>query len=126
MRTWALLAASVIALAGCAGGHEPTDSPTPASQGEPAAPVEAKPLIIDVRSQAEWDAGHLDGAILIPHTQIGDRIAQVAPDKAQPIFLHCRSGRRTGAALATLERLGYTNVENVGTLADARKRFPTP
>lgn len=87
-----------------------------------AAPQQ-QPLVIDVRSQEEWDAGHLEIAVLIPHTEIGQGIARVAPDKSQPIFLHCRSGVRAGKAEAVLREMGYTNVENVGGIEDARARF---
>lgn len=82
-----------------------------------------KPLIIDVRSEAEWDTGHLAAAINIPHPEIADRIAEVAKSKDTPIFLHCRSGGRSGIAKSTLEELGYTKVENVGGLEDAKARF---
>lgn len=80
-----------------------------------------KPVVIDVRTQAEWDAGHLDGAILIPYDQITDRIGAVVKDKSQTIYVHCRTGRRAQVAKETLERLGYTNVVNLGTLEEAAK-----
>jgi phage shock protein E len=91
---------------------------------EPAeASEESKLLVIDVRTQAEWDEGHLDIATHIPLDQITDRITEVAPDKAQKIYLHCRSGGRSGQAKTQLEGLGYTNVENAGGLEDARAKF---
>lgn len=76
---------------------------------------------IDVRTQQECDAGHLEQAALIPHTEIGDKIASVVADKDTPIKLYCRSGGRAGMAKKTLEDMGYTNVENVGGYEDARK-----
>ena len=91
---------------------------------EPAeASEESKLLVIDVRTQAEWDEGHLDIATHIPLDQITDRIGEVAPDKEQKIYLHCRSGGRSGQAKTQLEGLGYTSVENVGGLEDARAKF---
>lgn len=88
-----------------------------------AASTDSKLLVIDVRTQAEWDEGHLDIATHIPLDQITDRIAEVAPDKDQKIYLHCRSGGRSGQAKVELEKLGYTSVENAGGLADARAKF---
>ena len=85
--------------------------------------AEHGPLIIDVRSKAEWDSGHLEAATLIPLPEIAERIGEVAKNKSQKIYLHCRSGGRSGRAKIQLEGLGYTNVENVGGLEDARAKF---
>lgn len=52
---------------------------------------------IDVRSAEEFQQGHLNGAINVTHTEIAQRIAEVAPDKNQPIHLYCRSGHRAGS-----------------------------
>jgi phage shock protein E len=52
-------------------------------------------LIIDVRTQTEWNNGHLEGAILIPYDVIGKRIEAVAKDKSGRIYVHCRTGRRS-------------------------------
>lgn len=82
---------------------------------------EAKPLVIDVRTQAEWSEGHLEGAVLIPYDVIGEKIGQVANDKSKRIFVYCRSGRRSQIAKETLEKLGYRDVENLGSLEDAAK-----
>lgn len=85
--------------------------------------TESGPLIIDVRSKEEWDEGHLEEATLIPLPEIRERIGEVAKNKDQKIYLHCRSGGRSGQAKTQLEELGYTNVENVGGLEDARAKF---
>jgi phage shock protein E len=80
-----------------------------------------KPLVIDVRTEAEWNNGHLEGAILIPYTVIGQKIATVAPDKSKTIFVYCRTGRRSQIAKETLEKLGYRDVRNLGSLEEAAK-----
>lgn len=79
------------------------------------------PLIIDVRTDAEWAVGHLDGAVLIPYQRIGDAIAKVVADKDETIYLYCRTGRRSSIAEATLERSGYKNLINLKTLENASK-----
>jgi len=71
-------------------------------------------LWIDVRSAAEYEQGHLPGAINVTHTEIGYAINSLAPDKNKPIRLYCGSGRRAGIALQTLENMGYTKVSNEG------------
>jgi len=79
--------------------------------------------VIDVRTEAEWKSGHIEGAILIPHDRIKSRISAVTLDKSAPIALYCRTGRRAGIALTTLRALGYESVENLGSLKEARKKL---
>ena len=80
-----------------------------------------KPLVIDVRTEAEWNNGHLEGAVLIPYDVIGEKIGTVAKDKSKPIYVYCRTGSRSQIAKEALERLGYKNVKNLGSLEDAAK-----
>lgn len=80
-----------------------------------------KPLIIDVRTEAEWNDGHIEGAVLIPYELIGGRIGRVAKDKSMLIYVYCRSGRRSQIAKETLEKLHYKDVVNLGSLEDAAK-----
>lgn len=84
-----------------------------------------KPIWIDVRTQAEYDAGHLSNAVLIPYDAISTKITSVIKDKNQLINLYCRSGRRAEIALKTLEQLGYSNVQNLGSYEELKKAgFP--
>ena len=70
--------------------------------------------IIDVRSKAEFDGGHLKHAQHMPHTNIADLIAKTEINKSDHIVLYCKSGGRSGAALETLKQLGYSNAINAG------------
>jgi phage shock protein E len=79
------------------------------------------PLVIDVRTVAEWDKGHLEGAILIPYDQIGEKIGTVVKDKSKTIYVYCRTGRRTKIAKEALEKLGYKDIVNLGPMEDAAK-----
>lgn len=106
----------------------PSPPPTPSvsnttSDDAPKNASSASEIIIDVRSKAEWDSGHLEQAILIPHTEIGEKIAGVTEDKSAKIVLYCKVGGRAGLAKETLETLGYTNVENAGGFDDIKKRY---
>ncbi|CAH0991191.1 hypothetical protein SIN8267_01293 [Sinobacterium norvegicum] len=86
-----------------------------------ALPAQAEPdLWIDVRTAEEFDRGHVAQAVNIPFDVIADHIAAVSPDKQAEIYLYCRSGRRSGIALKTLQDLGYSKVTNVGGLTDAQ------
>ena len=75
-------------------------------------------IVIDVRSEAEFATGHVNGAINIPYDRIGVSIASVAGvDKSQPIIVYCRSGARSAVAASILAELGYTQVVNGGALS---------
>ena len=82
---------------------------------------DAKPLIIDVRTEAEWNSGHIEEAILIPYELIGGKIGAGAKDKSQRIYVYCRTGRRSQIAKETIQKLGYKDVVNLGSLEDAAK-----
>jgi phage shock protein E len=86
----------------------------------------AKEVVIDVRTEQEFQAGHIQGALLIPHDQIAQKIANAKISKDDHVVLYCRSGRRSGMALDTLKGLGFSNVENYGSLEQAQKRVQKP
>ena len=75
-------------------------------------------IILDVREQDEYDAGHIPGAILIPYTQIAEKAEEVLTDKDQLILVYCRSGRRSKIAAEALVELGYTNIMEFGGIID--------
>ena len=75
-------------------------------------------IIIDARTQSEYDEGHIPGAILIPEYEIADRAEKELPDKDQLILVYCRSGRRSKIAAEELVKLGYTNVKEFGGIID--------
>jgi phage shock protein E len=77
--------------------------------------------IIDVRSEGEFQEKHLPGAINIPLNRLGDEIARVAPNKEQLLLLHCLSGTRSAAGEATLRKMGYRNVFNLGSYGRAEQ-----
>ena len=71
-------------------------------------------VILDARTQAEYDEGHIPGAILIPHDTVAAAAEDALPDKDQLILVYCRSGNRSKQASQTLVDLGYTNVIEFG------------
>ena len=75
-------------------------------------------IILDVRTQEEYDQGHIPGAILIPDTEIEDRAKGELTDKDQLILVYCRSGRRSKLAAQSLVELGYTNIREFGGIID--------
>ena len=93
---------------------------------EQITPAEAKEImdnensyvILDVRTQEEFDEAHIDGAILIPDYEIADKAESVLKDKNQLILVYCRSGRRSKNAASELVSLGYTNIKEFGGIID--------
>ena len=75
-------------------------------------------VILDVRTQEEYDQGHIPGAIVISHEEIAEKAEEVLTDKDQLILVYCRSGRRSKIAAEALAELGYTNIKEFGGILD--------
>ena len=75
-------------------------------------------VVLDVREQNEFNAGHIPGSILIPYTQIDAKAETMLPNKDKQILVYCRSGRRSKIASESLAKLGYTNVKEFGGIID--------
>lgn len=71
-------------------------------------------IILDVRTEQEYAAGHIPGAILLPNETIGTEPIPQLPDKDQLIMVYCRSGNRSKQASDKLVKLGYTNIVEFG------------
>ena len=80
--------------------------------------TESNYVILDVRTQEEYDEGHIKDAILIPDYEIADRAESELTDKEQLILVYCRSGRRSKNAAKQLADMGYTNVKEFGGIID--------
>ncbi len=93
---------------------------------EQITPAEAKEImdtqdgyiILDVRTQEEYDEAHIEGAILIPDYEITDKAESILKDKNQLILVYCRSGRGSKLAPSELVKLGYTNIKEFGGIID--------
>jgi len=68
------------------------------------------PVIVDVRTKREYDAGHVPGAIHIPFWQVGRRWHALAHLREQPVVLYCGHGPRAHIAGAMLMRRGFTGI----------------
>ncbi len=78
-------------------------------------------FILDVRTNDEFNDGHIPEAYLIPHTEISTRQDELPNNKSRPILVYCRSGTRSAAASNTLDSLNYTQVYNMNGGFDAWK-----
>jgi phage shock protein E len=117
-----LLVALVAALstAACSGSTAPSRAapvaPGPAAGADaPLAVLAAQPdvLLLDVRRPDEFAAGHVEGAVNVPLGETAQMAALIGR-KDRPVILHCRSGNRSGKALAELQAAGFTSLHNAG------------
>jgi phage shock protein E len=85
----------------------------------PARVVEEKlrqgALVVDVRTPAEFAAGHYEEARNIPLNELSSRMDELGKTSDQ-VIVYCLSGTRAGAAARMMKRAGYTNVVNAGSL----------
>lgn len=65
--------------------------------------------VVDVRTPSEFEAGHVPGALNIPHDQMADRYAEIGPPST-PVLLYCTTGRRTRVAERTLRAKGFSTI----------------
>ena len=75
-------------------------------------------IILDVRTIAEYNEGHIPNAICIPNETIDENVVNKLPDKNQMILVYCRSGNRSKQAAEKLKKLGYTNLIEFGGIID--------
>ena len=110
----------LVLLAGCnaASTKEITYRRIHASEAISIMEEETGYIILDVRTQEEYDEGHIEGAVLIPDYEIAAKAESVLTDKDQLILVYCRSGRRSKLAAEELVKLGYTNVAEFGGIID--------
>ena len=116
------LLTALVLLIGCGSGQaEPDNTATDNAyiqiDQETAKEMMAKDdghVVVDVRRQDEYDAGHIPGAILIPNESITTERPEELPDLNQVILIYCRSGNRSKQAAQKLADMGYTNIFEFG------------
>jgi len=121
-RFLALALVLVLCLTGCNAGISKESATTVMTGYKQISQDEAKEMmarddghiIVDVRRQDEYDAGHIPGAILIPNESIDKERPKELPDLDQIILVYCRSGRRSKEASEKLAKMGYTNIYEFG------------
>lgn len=121
---WALLLFLIVSLAGCGSREEDiknTASYQQITAEEAKSMMEEQPdaVILDVREQDEYDAGHIPGAVLLPVGTINQETAASAIlEKDTVVLVYCRSGNRSKTASQALADLGYTQIYEFGGIKD--------
>ena len=85
-----------------------------AEQAKTIMDNESNYIILDVRSLDEYNTGHIQNAIVIPHDDITEKAQEILKNKEQLILVYCRSGNRSVQASEKLVKLGYTNIIEIG------------
>ena len=70
-------------------------------------------ILLDVRSNQEYNEGHLQGAINIPDYELRNRVQKEIPKKNQSIVIYCQYGGRSRNAYNMMKNMGYTNLWNL-------------
>jgi rhodanese-related sulfurtransferase len=83
-------------------------------------------LVLDVREESEYDAGHIANSKHIPSDKIKDRIQELEKFKDKPIVVIYRSGVRSGAASSILHANGFSHVHNLAGGIDTWKQANLP
>lgn len=120
-----LLMAMALLVSGCNSGAQVMDGDDMARSYTTISQEAAKEMmtqddghvVVDVRRQDEYDAGHIPGAILIPNESIEDERPEELPDLDQVILVYCRTGNRSKQAAQKLFDMGYTNVYEFGGIS---------
>lgn len=108
-----LFALAATTAVGCGGDPEGIRLVSASEGAAVAADPPSDLVILDVRTPDEFDAGHIDGAIMIDFYE-DDFATQLAElDPSVPYLLYCRSGNRSGQAAAMMDALGFTDVADV-------------
>ena len=122
MKKWILLLLAVMLLTACGQAKENDREAVyvniTAEEAKEIMDTEDGYIILDVRTQEEYDQGHIPGAVLIPDTEIEAKAEEVLTDKKQLLLVYCRSGRRSKLAAEALVELGYTNIKEFGGIID--------
>ena len=121
---WILLLFLIVSLAGRGSREEDTMNTVSYQQitaEEAKSMMEEQPdaVILDVREQDEYDAGHIPGAVLLSVGTIDEETAASAiPENDTVVLVYCRSGNRSKTASQSLVDLGYTQIYEFGGIQD--------
>ena len=70
-------------------------------------------VLVDVRTKEEYEAGHMEGAVNIPYTEIHRQAKLRIPNKKSPVIVYCSTGKRSSQAAKSLLYLGYQKVYRI-------------
>lgn len=101
-------------------------STAPSAAGGNTYEVTSDTIVLDVRTAEEHAAGHLEGAVLLDFNggELSAAIPNLDPDAEYLVY--CRSGNRSGQAIALMQQAGFTDLTNLGSLEQAAQATQLP
>ena len=120
---WLCLLAAMF-VGACSQGE--SDAPGMLPQELMARMTAAPPVVLDVRTPQEYEAGHVPGAINVPHKALPDRLAEVLSFRDREVVVYCEGGKRSAMAGAVLREAGFASVRQLqGHMIEwRRQRLP--
>lgn len=106
----ALLLTAILMWLGAAAASADVESVLPRDLAERLA-SDAPPVVLDVRSDAEWNAGHIEGALHIPVADVEARLSEIPRDR--DVVVHCGVAPRARAAQAMLVKSGHEHIQHL-------------
>lgn len=117
MKKILLLLFSVLLVCGCSKESDNITAATKISYENAKEKIQNGAILVDVRTKDEYEEGHIEGAILLPHNEITKAsVTQKIENQNMVIIVYCRSGNRSEQAGITLKKLGYTQVYDLGSI----------
>ena len=116
-----LILTTLLTLTGCSSNNQPESSEYKKISADKAQEIiadESDVIILDVRTESEYNSGHIANSILLPYDIISEQAESLLADKDAKILIYCRSGRRSAIAAKELISLGYTDVYDFGGIND--------
>jgi phage shock protein E len=110
---------AAVALLACAIAARAGDAPVPAATisqdalSARQAAADGTLVVLDVRTPEEYAAGHVPGAINIPHGEVEARLAELARARDQDVVVYCLAGKRAALALEVLQKAGFTKLRHL-------------
>ena len=123
MKKWLWVMLAMLLLTACGQQNEETQEANymmniTAQEAKEIMDTQEGYVILDTRTQEEYDQGHIPGAVLLPYDEVLQKAETILTDKNQLILVYCRSGRRSKLAANDLVKLGYTNIREFGGIID--------
>ncbi len=116
-----LILSTLLTLTGCSSNNQAQSSEYKKISPDKAQEIiadESDVIILDVRTESEYNSGHIANSILLPYDLISEQAESLLSDKDAKILIYCRSGRRSAIAAKELISLGYTDVYDFGGIND--------
>ncbi|MCI6265630.1 MAG: rhodanese-like domain-containing protein [Erysipelotrichaceae bacterium] len=118
MKKFFVILVCVIGLVGCSNQENKADGIIDYVEAKEKI-INNGAILIDVRTEEEFNEDHIDGSLLLPLDTINETsVSDVVDSKDTPIIVYCRSGNRSHQAYEKLKEFGYNEVYDLGAITN--------